>query len=381
MRIAILLAIGLAVSVSLVHAQSDDDDDDIDAFPLIPSGKSLRFGLHYVGGPKVAFKNLGTVPFNPALVDPTSLDSRTYTDGTVSQDARTDSAGRPANDGLTNTWQMNYADQITPSGDVAMHLYSTASTGANMKGDSMSAEGWELQVGRSMGKIGRKVDVSLVAGISFSSMNAKASGDISAELTTITDVFSLNGQAPPVAPYTAPTSGSASVVNSNGNPVLDANGNPTTKSTDTSILLGRFPTQTTTTGTANVTGNWQIKGAYYSFRVGPLFQIPITERFKISLGMGAALDYVGTDYIATEQIQLDEVLSPVQTAEVDHSNVLLPAFYADLDAEYWLTERAGFYIGATYQKSKSYDQTAGGRTATIDLGTTTGLSTGISLRF
>ena len=32
-------------------------------------------------------------------------------------------------------------------------------------------------------------------------------------------------------------------------------------------------------------------------------------------------------------------------------NVLLPAFYADLDAEYWLTERAGFYLGATYQKS------------------------------
>ena len=71
----------------------------------------------------------------------------------------------------------------------------------------------------------------------------------------------------------------------------------------------------------------------------------------------------------------------MQTADLDHRNVLLPAFYADLDAEYWLTERAGFYLGATYQRSKPFEQTLGGRTATIDMGTTSGLTTGVTLRF
>jgi hypothetical protein len=381
MRIAVLLVVGLAMTASFVHAQSDDDDDDMDYYPLVPSGKSLRFGLRYVGGPKVAFKNLGIVPVYSTVVDPTSLAARTYNDGSINADSRTDSSGRPLNDGLTNDWSVDYASQVTTSGDIAYHLYSTNSSGAALKGKSMGASGWQLQAGRSFGKIARKVDFSLVAGISFSSINAKSSGTISAQLNTLTDVFSLNGQYPPTPPYTAPTSRTIDVIDSNGNPVLNDDGSLQTKSADTSLLLSRQATRSTAVSTANVLGQWQIKGAYYAFRAGPLFQIPITERLKISLGVGAALAFVGTDYTATEEIVIDEVESSVGTAEEDHRNVLLPAFYADLDAEYWLTERAGFYIGATYQKSKKFEQTLGGRSATIDLGTTSGLTTGITLRF
>ena len=61
--------------------------------------------------------------------------------------------------------------------------------------------------------------------------------------------------------------------------------------------------------------------------------------------------------------------------------MVLPAFYADLDAEYWLTDRTGFYLGASLQKSGSYDQTLGDRTAKIDMGTASGIQTGLSLRF
>jgi hypothetical protein len=383
MRIAVLLAVGLAVTASFVHAASDDDEDEMDYYPLVPTGNSLRFGLRYVGGPKIAFNNLGVVPANNPVVDTTSLAAHTYNDGYVNPDTRKDVNGRPLNDGLTDTWQINYASQITPGGDIAYHLYSTDTAGAALKGKSMSAAGWELQAGRSLGKIARKVDVSLVAGISFSSMNAKSSGTIPAQLVTLTDVYSLNGQGPPPPPYpfTGASTMNVSVIDANGNQARDANGTPITQSVDTSLLLGRQPTRTTTLGSANVNGNWQIKGAYYAFRVGPMFQIPITERLKISLGVGAALAYIGSDYIATEEIDLEEVTAPVQTAGLEHRNTLLPAFYADLDAEYWLTERAGFYLGTTYQRSKSFDQTLGGRTATIDLGTTSGVTTGITLRF
>ena len=384
MRIAVLLAVGLALMASVVHAQSDDDEDEMDYYPLVPTGNSLRFGLRYVGGPKVAFSNLGIVPVNNAIVAPTSLVGRTYNDGYVSppNSTRNDSNGRPPNDGLTNVWQVNYASQITAGGDVAEHLYSTNTTGAALNGKSMSAAGWELQAGRSLGKIARKIDVSLVAGISFSSLNAKAGGTIPAQLVSLTDVFSLNGQTPPsTLPYTAPTGATVNVVDVNGNTVYDANGNPLTANSATSLLLSQQPTRTTTLGTANVIGHWQVKGAYYAFRLGPMFQIPLTERLKISFGAGAALAYVGADYVASEEIDLDEVLSPVQTADLDHRNVVLPAFYADLDAEYWLTERTGFYLGGTFQKSKSFEQTAGGRTATIDMGTASGLTTGITLRF
>jgi len=384
MRIAVLLAVGLAVTASLVHAQSDDDDDDMDYYPLVPTGRSLRYGLRYVGGPKIAFKNVGAVPVNIAIVDPTSLSGHGYNDGYVNPDARTDSNGRPLNDGLTNTWQVNYASQITSDGNIAEHLYSTSSVGTALNGKSLSAAGWELQAGRSLGKIARKVDISLVAGISFSSINGKTDATIPAQLTTLTDVYSLNGQgAPSTLPYSAPTTPAyISLVDVNGNPVLGPDGTPQTQAVATSLLLGRQPiSRTTTTGATTVKGHWQVKGAYYTFRVGPMIQIPITERLKVSFGTGAALSYVGSDYIVDEEIELDEVVTPVQTAELDHRNLVLPAFYADLDAEYWLTERSGFYVGATYQRSKSFEQTLGGRTATIDLGTASGVTTGLTLRF
>jgi predicted porin len=59
----------------------------------------------------------------------------------------------------------------------------------------------------------------------------------------------------------------------------------------------------------------------------------------------------------------------------------LPAWYADAGAEYWLTERAGFYLDATLQRSQSFDQNLGGRTATIDMSSTSGVTSGLTLRF
>ncbi len=125
-------------------------------------------------------------------------------------DTRIDANGHPADDGLTNTWTANYPTQITSDNNVAFHIYSTTALpdGETLKARNELAEGWELQMGRSLGKIARKVDVSLVAGFTFSGFNSKRSSDIQAQLTTLTDVYSLNGQTPPTNfPITEPTSG------------------------------------------------------------------------------------------------------------------------------------------------------------------------------
>src|SRR5208283_1305237 len=204
----------------------------------------------------------------------------------------------PADDGLTNTWTANYATQITSDNNVAFHIYSTTALpdGETLKARNELAEGWELQMGRSLGKIARKVDVSLVAGFTFSGFNSKRSSDIQAQLTTLTDVYSLNGQTPPTNfPITEPNSGTQVIYDQNGQPVLTSSGGVKTTSTDQSILLGLTPTRTIsntnadgTPTTAEVRGVWQIKGAYYTFRLGPVFQLPVTERLKLSLGFGAA---------------------------------------------------------------------------------------------
>ncbi|HUJ43955.1 MAG TPA: hypothetical protein VLW52_10145 [Opitutaceae bacterium] len=381
MRIAVFLAAGLTVLAGVLQAQSSDDEDEMDYFPLVPSGNSLRFGLRMVGGPKVSFGHLGVVPSIRDVSDTTTVQARAYDDGTVNVDARTGANGGTVNDGLTNTWNFDYSDQVTTGGDIAFHTYDVTSTGAGMRARAGTAGGWELQFGHRIRKIARKIDLSLVAGFSFTDLDAKVGGTIPAQLNILTDVYSLNGQTPPVAPYGGPTYGSQGLYDANGNPLLGPDGSQQTKSVETTTLLANLPTRTNTTTATDVRGRWQIKGAAYTFRVGPMLEFPLSERLKFNVEAGAALIYVGSRYIVDESVDLEEVETPLETLEEKDHSVFLPAYYIDANAEYWLTERAGFYLGAGYQKSGSFDQTMNDRTARIDLSTTYGIQSGITLRF
>ena len=394
MRIAVVVAAGLVVLTSFLHAQSDDDDaDEADYFPLVPTGNSLRFGLRYVGGPKVAFHDVGTVPATVAIVGPSTMGVHVYNDGQVGTDQRTDVSGHPMNDGLTNSWTVDFATQVNSDNNIVFHTYSTTpmSDGQTIKAQNSLAEGWELEMGHRLGKLGRKVELSLVAGFTFSSFNSKRSNDLTSRLTTLTNIYSLYGQAPPTSfPTTEPASGGTqSVYDSNGQPVLTSNGQQKTSPADNSLLLSQQPISSITSNTnangtpstAEVRGQWQIKGAYYSLRLGPLFELPVTERLKLSLRVGGAALFVGSTYTAVEVIEVDNVSAPLADVETKTHGVLLPGWYADAGAEYWLTERTGFYLDATYQKSQAFNQNLGGRTATIDLSSTSGITSGLTLRF
>ena len=392
MRIAAFVAIGLVCVTGFLHAQSDDDDDEIDEFPLVPTGNSMRFGLRYVGGPKVAFHNVGGVKADQTA-QPVSavLVSHVYDDGIVSPDARTDSTGRPKNDGQTNTWTAAVASQVTSDGNMAFHIYSTIpmADGQTIRASNALADGWELQMGHSLGKIARKVEVSLVGGFTFSTFNSKRVSGVQSQLVTLTDVYSLNGQTPPTTfSVSQPTSGSHYIYDANGQPVYDSSGAAESNSDDQSILLALNPSRSTsktnadgTPTTTEVQGVWQVKGAYYTFRLGPEFQLPLGERLKFSLGFGAAALFAGGTFKSSETILVEDQNTTVVDYEEKTHCVLLPAFYADGEAEFWLTERTGFYLGATYQKCQSYDQTLAGRTATIDLGSTSGITSGLTMRF
>jgi hypothetical protein len=381
MRNLLFLTLGLALLAGVLHAQADDDEDEMDYLPLVPSGNSLQFGLRVMGGPKVSFGHLGSVPGNSELGLATGPADRIYNDGYVSLDLRADANGNPVNDGLTNTWNYQFGSQVTSSGDMSFHAYSATTLGAGLNPKRNSAAGWELRIGHTLGRIGGKVEFDLVAGFSFNSVNAKITGTVPALLTAVTDVYPLYGQTVPEAPYTGPSYSSRTVLDPNGNPILDAAGSAQTESVDTTTVLGTDPTRTTVTSETNVRGHWEIRGAYYTFRVGPLIKLPITERLKLSLSAGAALAYIGTRYTVEEAVELTDVSTELTAGAESNRSVLLPAYYADANAEYWMTERSGLFLGASFQKSGSYDQTVGNRTAQIDLGSSYGVQSGITLRF
>lgn len=361
MKIApLLLTAGFFFLAGTLGAQSEDED--LDVMPFVLGKNYLHVGLHYAAGPRVAFGQLGSVPSGALLGDATGSMARSYNDGSVGLDTRADISGNPISDGLTNTWNYSFASQVTAGGDVAFHSYSTTSTGAAIRADGAGASGWDISLGRKMLSLGRRAEIGLTAGLSFTDINAKTHGTVSSRMEMVSDVYSLNGQAPPAAPYSAPS--------------FDSQLN------DTTVLLPVEPmSRTVSTGTADVDGFWQLKGAYYTFYLGPTLRVPIGERLRISLGAGAAVAFVGTNYRAQESIVLAEVDSPVTATAESAQSTWLPSYYANANAEFLLTPRTGLFLGATYQGKMDYSQTLVGRTATVGFDNNVGVQSGFSVRF
>jgi len=135
--------------------------------------------------------------------------------------------------------------------------------------------------------------------------------------------------------------------------VLNNDGSVATRQVDNSTLLGSEPSNRTTRKHDGRAGRWMIKGLTTPF-ARTENQGAAVDRFKLSLGLGAAMAYVGTRYVVEEALDLTDVTSELHVTDESSRNVLMPAYFADADAEYWLTERTGLYLGATYQTSGDY---------------------------
>jgi hypothetical protein len=340
--------------------------------------------MRSLDGTKTSFTGKGTVSSVKALDDYTSANlTRYYHDGTVFADTRvlSDSDGNTypiTPDGLTNSWSYNFAGQVTPDGYMSFHTYSAAIADPGLRQrNADSTRGIEVVVARDMGNIGKKLDWKLFMGLSLNDINSSRSERLSAQITTITDYYTLNGQTPPAPPYLAPTS---SVT-----PIVGADGSIVSIPIDTSVLLGSKPLgRLTTVSTGSVFDRWKVKGAYFTLRMGPSLSYAITEKLKATLSLGGALAFVGTTY-TVEQTFKPDVGDDILTTVDDTTEKLLPGYYADATLEYSFTERAGAYAGAVFQSNGSYDQRISENNASyatkIDLASLQGFRLGMNFRF
>ena len=368
----------------LVALRAQDESDH----PTAPPPENLTFltdeyiyipkyrfslGMRGLSGSKTTFSGRGAIASAADYIgDTTSTNySRSYHDGTVSVDTRTittdDGNGTSvsvpiAPDGMTNNWSYIDASQITPAGNVAMHSYSAdmIDSGSRSKATD-NAYGVELSVARDMGKIAGRFEWNLSAGFSFNDLKADLTATVPANITTTTDIYSLDG-----AP--APTVGTTPTV------------------LITSSPLSR--TTTVTTDATSVTNLWKLKGAYYTFRAGPTVFLPITSHLRASVSVGAALVYSGTTYTVTQTLQTplgDPIPADIPATTTNASVHFLPGYYADANLEYSLSETAGFYAGAVYQSTGDFTQEAKTDTADffakVDLRGLSGLRAGMNIKF
>ncbi len=383
------------------------DFSNLDEYIYEPKS-TVRFGFRHISGAKTSFSGQGRIPSPQDSGPETGANlTRLYHDGAVRPDGRTvarlDSSGNPiidpassqqvfdpiAPDGRTNTWNYTDASQLSRLGFVAFHNYSASVVDTDVRQrESNSSAGMDITVSRDMGNLfGSRIAWNLTAGVSINDISTDTSALVRADLTTITDFYSLFGQVPPDAPYSSPSTNTSNVVDAAGNPVLNDDGTARTVTTDTSVLISNEPvgrTNSTVTNDTSVRNRWKIKGAYYTFRAGPTVWIPITTRLKASISVGAALVYAGTNYTVTQSFSPDLGPEITDTSDSD-AYKLLPGYYADATIQFDLTERAGLYAGAVFQSAGSYSQQVQSENANyatkIDLKNQNGVRAGLSVRF
>ena len=148
--------------------------------------------------------------------------------------------------------------------------------------------------------------------------------------------------------------------------------------------------RTITLSPGTVFNQWDLKGAYFTFRVGPSVSYLITDRLKLNLSAGAAMVYSGTNYTVTQTYQ-PAIGDPIVSTAQDDESKLLVGYYLDASLQFDITERAGFYAGAVYQDTGSYTQTAdlndsftgshASYKSLIDLSSLSGFRMGMTFRF
>ena len=361
------------VSATFCAAQSNPEDEipvfDLDDYFVQPKF-TLSVGVRALTGSKASFGGQGVVSSIQDIHDETSTDAvRNYHDGVIYRDQRTD-----ATDGKTNTWTYVDPRQLIDNGaNMAFHTYSAQVTDSTARrNDPGLSLGTELVVTRDMGKIGERLEWKIFAGLGMNGIESNAHDNVQAIITTITDTYSLGGQTvPATVPYVSPSS------------EIDANG----VAVDTSILLGRNPDSRVSSDKANdtqVNNFWKLKGTYLTLRMGPTFIYSITDNFRLSFSAGPSMVYSGTRYSVTQTLTAD-TSDPITTKVEESEGHNLTGYYADTTLTYFISETAGFYMGAFYQTSGEYTQTitesGSNYTTDIDLSKLQGFRAGLNFKF
>lgn len=411
-----LVLIFSAFALCSLRAQRDPepipDFSNLDEFIYEPK-TTLSFGMRTLSGGKTSFQGQGILKSleNPGNATDVNI-SRGYHDGDLNPDSRfidvvRDADGKPVldengaatpipiePDGKTNNWRYFFSRQAEESpGFIAMHTYSAAivDTRVTTK-DGKGSMGMELAVSRDMGKIfNTRLSWSLTAGMTINDIAATTTRKVRANITKLTDLYSLYGVAAPAAPYDStnpPSSTTAPVLDADGNPVLNEDGTPqTVPVVDPPVLLGNSPssrTTTTTTDETSVTTRSRLKGAYYTFRAGPTLWVPISNRFRASVSIGATLIYAGANYTVNQSYLPETGVEIIEEVSSDEKDVL-PGYYADATMQFDITPRTGIYAGAVIQGSGDYSQSIKTATANysakLDFGHQQGFRAGMTVKF
>jgi hypothetical protein len=213
----------------------------------------------------------------------------------------------------------------------------------------------DLEIGKTKGRFGFEV------GFGYSGFSENVNAIVTGTARSTTDSFGLGGIVPPLAPYSGTAAGPG--------PLISLNPGARTMVVDT-------PGGTTTDFDGSLEAN------FYAFRIGPTFEIDLTRRLSLAVGLGYTSVY--TDC----RLQYDEAVrftAPGLTGFSHHATIndgdWRVGFYTELRVNYRLFQHLDLFGGFDFQHNSKFTFGDSRYEATVDLGATFGGKAGLTIWF
>jgi hypothetical protein len=288
-----------------------------------------------------------------------------YDDGYVDEDISKNAGGKTWN------WGYSFTNQIfgaSPNRELELHGADSPRDGTvdHLGGDPQI--GFEMGYGREFWRFGRDeypIRVGFEFGFSASEIGIDARNTVTGPVTRISDRYSLGSVVPPNPPYSGSFEGPAPP-------------NPPGPLISTNHL-----SRTTSTETATSTQHASIEGTYWGFRLGPFIEVPWPGyRHSFQFGMGMALVNADAKLSYEENFTIAGLGGPpVPRSSTQSNSDWLFGFYANAKAYYWVNDFVALYLGGEIQTLDNFKIITANKAATVDFGSTAGVTFGVMYVF
>jgi hypothetical protein len=328
-----------------------------------PAGETLnKIGINYRMGLNVTihFNRLGGL----ALSDPGPLlgnhVNRNYDDGYNRVDVTGNNHG-----GFIGTWYWSYSSPNSFQGDhLVLQSYSTpANLSTTVRPDDPN-NGVELTYSRQFLR-GKAWRAGLEGGLGYMRISASDNRLLRNTAYRTDDTYYGPGvEVWPLPPGPATFQGPGATINS-------------------------APTSRTVTALPNaalITGDRHLDADLYTLRLGPYFEVPLSERFALTFSGGLALALADSQFSFQENVTITDpqyvsVTLPHPRSGSGSQMDVLVGGYVGASLSYAVTERLNLVAGAQFQADGQAVSNRGGKQAVLDLSRSIIVSLGATFSF
>jgi len=352
---ALLLTL-LAPCAATLRAQSSAPEESPNHFS---AGFRLAFDLG------VKFKFLGGFPSQSSAGPETGgIVNRRYDDGYNLVDNNNNTYDYPVP--LTRNWGYQYGpetpgrNQVMDNRYIVMHSSSSPETTSTASGDVDPQPGFELIYQRRLGG-NRGWRWGLEGAFNYMPVQAAGRHASTAHVTVLNDAYEVPADdtgfrfIPP-----APHAGS------------DLAG----------PLLGSTPTRTFSVvpNGASIAGRQSFDADLFGFKVGVYLDLPLAEKWRVTLSGGLGLVQVESDFNYTETVIIPGVGEVPHAGASSHDD-LLTGGYVSGNIFYAFRKHWEIFGGVQYQNVGHYTHSINGPAAELDLSRTLFVAVGLSCSF